>query len=132
MKIGIPTNDKTTVSEHFGGSPYFMVITVEDNKVVDKEVREKPSHKDFATTETHPPLEKGRHGFGPQASERHKEMHEVIKDCDVLLSSRMGLGAYSDMVGFGMKVIVSDVEDIEKAISLYMDGKLSHREDRIC
>ncbi len=38
MKIAIPTEDKTTISEHFGGAPYFLVVTVEGNKVVKKEV----------------------------------------------------------------------------------------------
>jgi len=59
-------------------------------------------------------------------------MHEVIKDCDLIIANRMGLGAYIDMQGFGMKVIVSDVKDIDGAVSLYLDGKLSHKDDRIC
>ena len=133
MKIALPTEDKTTVSEHFGGSPYFMVVTVKNNKVVSKEIREKPSHKDYAGNEEHPPLdERGRHGFGPQASERHKQIYEVIKDCDVLISGRMGFGAYLDMQGFGMKVIVCDTKEIDEAVSLYLNGKLPHKEERVC
>ena len=31
MRIAISTEDKTTISDHFGGAPYFMVITVEDS-----------------------------------------------------------------------------------------------------
>jgi len=51
MKIAIPIEDKTIISEHFGGVPYFTVVTVEDNKITNKEIREKPGHKDFAITE---------------------------------------------------------------------------------
>ena len=31
MKIAIPTEDKNMISEHFGGAPYFMVITIKNN-----------------------------------------------------------------------------------------------------
>ena len=133
MRIAIPTEDKTTISEHFGGAPYFAVVTVEDNKMIDKEIRDKPGHKDFAGGEQSPQTtETGRHGVGPVASERHKKIYEAIKDCDLIIASRMGLGAYIDMQGFGMKVIACDVKDIDDAVSLYLDGKLSHMEDRIC
>ncbi|GAB6163657.1 NifB/NifX family molybdenum-iron cluster-binding protein [Desulfothermus naphthae] len=133
MKLAIPTEDKTTISEHFGGAPYFTVVTVEDNKITNKEIREKPGHKDFAGEEHSPQTsETGRHGIGPVASERHKKIFEVIKDCDLIITGRMGLGAYIDMQGFGMKVIVCDVKDIDGAVSLYLEGKLSHKEDRIC
>ncbi len=133
MKIAIPTEDKATISEHFGGASYFMVVTVEGNKITNKEIREKPGHKDFAGEEHSPQTtETGKHGVGPVAAERHKKMHEVIKDCDVIIANRMGLGSYIDMQGFGIKVIVTDVKDIDEAVSLYLEGKLSHQEDRIC
>lgn len=133
MKIAIPTDNKTTISEHFGGAPYFMVVTVENKKIGRKETREKPSHKDFAGSETHPQLdEKGKHGFGPLASDRHKEIYDVINDCEVLIAGRMGFGAYDDIRSYGMKIIVSDVEDIEEAVSNYIEGNLLHKEDRIC
>ena len=133
MKIAIAIEDETSVSEHLGGAPYFMVVTVENDKIVNKEMREKPGHKDYADEEEHPQLdEKGRHGFGPNASERHKKIHETINDCNILIAGRMGYGAYMDMQSFGMEVVVSDVKDIEEAVSLYLDKKLSHKEDRIC
>ncbi|RKX70800.1 dinitrogenase iron-molybdenum cofactor biosynthesis protein [candidate division WOR-3 bacterium] len=133
MKIAIVTEDKTTISEHLGGAPYFMVVTIEGDKVVNRETRKKIGHKEFAGEETHPPTdEKGRHGFGPRASERHQKIFDAIKDCDVLIAGRMGLGAYTDMQGFGLKVICTDVKDIEEAVSLYLTGKLTHREDRVC
>ncbi|HIE43479.1 MAG TPA: hypothetical protein EYP78_01610, partial [Candidatus Omnitrophica bacterium] len=114
-------------------APYFMVVTVENDKVVNKETREKIGHKEFAGEETHPPTdEKGRHGFGPKASERHQKIFEVIKDCDVLIAGRMGLGAYSDMQSFGLKAIATDIKDINEAVSFHLTGKLTHIEDRIC
>lgn len=133
MKLAIPTEDKKSIEEHFGGAPYFLVISVEGGKVIDREIREKPSHKNFADEEEHPPLnEEGRHGVGSDASERHKVIYETIKDCDVIIAGRMGFGAYGDMQHFGIKAIVTDVKDIDEAIFLYLDGKLRHKDDRVC
>lgn len=102
MKIAITTEDKINISEHFGGAPYFMVIRVEEGEVLDREVRNKPGHEKYASEEGHPQVDvMGKRGFGSQASKRHEEMHETIKDCNVLITGRVGFEAYSDMQGFG-------------------------------
>ena len=41
MKIAAISEDGTTISQHFGRAPYYLVITVEDGKVVSKEKRDK-------------------------------------------------------------------------------------------
>ncbi|MCK4667857.1 hypothetical protein KAU33_13960 [Candidatus Dependentiae bacterium] len=133
MKIALVSEDKVNVSEHLGGAPYFIVVEVQDKVVTGKEDREKPGHDNFAVEEEHPQTgEKGHHGIGQQATERHKKIYEVIKDCDALIARRMGLGAYEDMTNFGLNVIATDVKTIDEAVSLYLDGKLVHIKDRIC
>ena len=133
MKVAIVTEDKVHISDHLGGAPYFVVITVEQGNVVGREIREKFGHEKYAGEEDHPQTdEKGRHGFGPQASERHKEIYEIIRDCGVLIAGRMGFGAYEDMRGFAMKVIATDVKNIDKAITLLLKDELPHLMDRIC
>lgn len=133
MKIAIATEDSNMVSDHLGGAPYFVVVTVEEGKVVNKETRDKPGHKEYAGSEEHPPLDKsGSHGFGPEATERHHEICKVIEDCDVLIAGRMGLGAYGDFRQSGLEVIATDVTGIDEAIALYLEDKLPHTEDRVC
>ena len=133
MKIAIPTEDKNLISEHFGGAPYFMVITTKNNYITNKEVINKPGHKKFASIELAPQIdEKGRHGMGLTATERHKKIREVIKDCDVIIAGRMGFGAYKDFQNFGMKVIITDIKPIDLAVLLYLENKLINLEDRIC
>ena len=133
MKIAIPTEDKNMISEHFGGAPYFMVITTKNNDITKKEVIDKPGHKEFAGLELAPQIDgKGRHGMGITATERHKKIREIIKDCDVIIVGRMGFGAYKDFQSFGMKVIVTDIKPIDLAVLLYLENKLINLEDRIC
>ncbi|MEM3177835.1 MAG: NifB/NifX family molybdenum-iron cluster-binding protein [Candidatus Micrarchaeaceae archaeon] len=36
MKVGIPTDDKYTVSEHFGRAKYFLIVDMENGKQTKK------------------------------------------------------------------------------------------------
>ena len=53
MKIAVASADKTTVVEHFGTAPYFVVLEVEGENIVNEEVREKPAHKVLSKEEEH-------------------------------------------------------------------------------
>jgi len=48
MKIAAITDDGVTISQHFGRAPYYAVLTVEEGRVVRRELREKPGHRQFA------------------------------------------------------------------------------------
>ncbi|MCL5994552.1 MAG: hypothetical protein M1546_00665 [Chloroflexi bacterium] len=50
MKIAFITADGKTVSKHFGRAPYYLVITVEDGRVVSHEMRDKISHTHFVNS----------------------------------------------------------------------------------
>ena len=43
----------------------------------------------------------------------------------------MGLGAYEDLRDMGLEVITTDTENIDKAVSLYGKGELSHMSERL-
>ena len=132
MKIAVASSDKVTVSEHFGSALYFVVLEVEGENIVKEEVREKPAHRSLFKEEEHAQVDEGgRHGFTAKASERHKEMGEVVNDCKVIIAGRMGLGAYEDLKELGFEVITTDVKDIKEAASLYAKGALLHKEERL-
>ena len=132
MKIAVVSDDKKTVTEHFGGAPHFVIVEVEDGKIINEEIREKPGHKEFAKEETHSQMipEKG-HGLTPKASERHRQMGEIVKDCKAIIAGRMGLGAYVDLRNLGFEVIATAVKDIKEAALLYAKGELSHMSERL-
>ena len=133
MKIAIPIDDEKIINQHFGGAPNFLIVVIENKEIKDREIRKKPGHKDFMENEDNPQIDdKGRHGFGSMASKRHEEIKKIIKDCELIITGRIGLGAYTDMKNSGIKIIATDVKEIDKAISLYLEGKLPHIEDRVC
>jgi predicted Fe-Mo cluster-binding NifX family protein len=132
MKIAVAGDDRINVAEHFGGSSLIIVATVEGGEVVKKKERTKLGHDEFAKGEHYPQTdEKGRHGFGPDAETRHEMMLDTLKDCEVLIVNRIGTGAYDYFTNAGIKVTATDVRNIDDAISLYIQGKLTHLESHV-
>ncbi len=63
--------------------------------------------------------------------QKHGQMAEAIKDCQVLLCGGMGRGAYVSMEAFNIKPVVAGISDIEAAVQAYLDGKLVDQVDRL-
>jgi len=131
MKIAAVTEDGTTISQHFGRAPFYMVFTMEDGKVARREKRDKVGHQTFAGQGHSECSGDGRHGTGTDAWAKHAAMAGSIDDCDVLLAGGMGWGAYESMNGRGITTIVTDVADIEEAVGLYVAGKLPNLMKRV-
>jgi len=131
MKIAAVSEDGYNISQHFGRAPIYVVLTVEDGKILNKESRPKTGHHTFAGHE-HPEMAPGeRHGFDAGSQSRHASMAETISDCQVLLAGGMGWGAYESLKNYNIESIVTDVENIYKAVELYLKGKLPNLMDRL-
>lgn len=125
MKIALITDDEKTISQHFGRANYYVVVTIENGQIVQREMRDKLSHKHFAGEEHgHSHQADTRHGFDAASQDRHAQMSESIADCEALLCRGMGAGAYESMKARGIRPIVTDVEAIEEAALAYSRGEL--------
>jgi len=131
MKIAAISDDGTTVSQHFGRAPFYIVVTVEEDKIAGKEKRAKTGHHTFAANQ-HPDSAPGeRHGFDAGAQVRHASMAETISDCEVLIAGGMGWGAYESLKSCNIEPLVTDVKGIDEAVKLYVDGKLPNLMERL-
>lgn len=131
MKIAAISDDELTISQHFGRAPYYVVVTVDEGRVVAKETRPKSGHHIFAAHQP-PKLAPGeRHGYDEGSQSRHASMAEAISDCQVVLSGGMGWGAYEAMQSYGIQPIVTDVRDIDEAVGLYLAGRLPNLMERV-
>ena len=130
MKIAVVSEDGTTISQHFGRAPLFVVVAVDDGEVVGKETRAKTGHHTFAAHHLElAPSEK--HGYDAGAQVRHQSMAEVISDCQVLIAGGMGWGAYESMQNCNIKPVVTDVRNIDEAVQLYIDDRLPNIMERL-
>jgi predicted Fe-Mo cluster-binding NifX family protein len=136
MKIAVVTDDEKTISAHFGRANKYVVFSIENGEITDREVREKTGQcqctaEDQTKPHHHDDKEAGGRGMGKHAEERHKHMFANIKDCDVLLARGMGRGAQLGLEQTGLKPILTDISDIEMAVKAVIDGTIVDQPDRV-
>jgi predicted Fe-Mo cluster-binding NifX family protein len=131
MKIAAITDDGTTISQHFGRAPYYLVVTVENGKIVDRQLRNKLGHAQFAD-EPHPVEQPGQpHGMDPVSHNKHMLMAEAISDCEALLCRGMGMGAYESMKQANIRPVVTDITAIDEAVIAYVNGTIEDLVERL-
>jgi transcriptional regulator with XRE-family HTH domain/predicted Fe-Mo cluster-binding NifX family protein len=125
MKIAIITDDGKSISQHFGRAPYYLVLTIEDGKITNREMRDKMGHNQFNSQPHAEEHEHGEaHGCGAGSHDKHVSMAEAIADCKVLLCGGMGMGAYNSMVQLNITPVVTNLSDLDQAAQAFIDGKL--------
>ncbi len=131
MKIAAISDDGTTVSQHFGRAPLYVVLTIENGKITKKETRNKLGHQNFGGHEEEQLAPGQKHGFDAGAQSKHAAMMGNISDCKVLIAGGMGYGAQESLKSRGIDTIITDVKDIEGAVKLYLEGKLPNLTERL-
>jgi predicted Fe-Mo cluster-binding NifX family protein len=133
MKIAAVSEDGVSISQHFGRAPFYVVVTVENGKIVSHETRDKMGHAQFGGEtheEAHGADPRG-HGFDPAAQNRHAQMAAAILDCEVLLARGMGAGAYESMKQANIRPVVTDVANIDEAVQAYLAGSLEDHVEKL-
>ena len=135
MKIAAVTDDGKTISQHFGRATKYMVVTVENGKEVNRELRDKLGHRDFQKEgdqrhhQNHDD-DRGR-GFGSHSAEKHRRMFETISDCQVLLARGMGRGAYIGLEQTGIKPVLTVIPEIDAAVTAVVNGSIQDHTERL-
>jgi tRNA-Thr(GGU) m(6)t(6)A37 methyltransferase TsaA len=133
MKIAVITEDGETISQHFGRAPHYLVFTVEDKKIVGKELRDKVGHRQFAEEDhRHASRNDPRgHGFGAHSESKHARMIESIQDCEAIIVRGMGRGAYYAMEQAKIRPFVTEFANAEDAVKAYIDGTLTNHIEQL-
>jgi len=124
MKVACITEDGITISQHFGRAPYYLVLTIEEGKIINREKRAKLGHNQLQATPHEEAPHAVGHGMDSASHDKHVSMADAIADCKVLLCGGMGTGAYESMRRLNIQPIVTDVHDIEAAAQAYINGSL--------
>ena len=124
MKIAIITDDGKTISQHFGRAQYYLVATVENGQITNREMRPKIGHNHFSN-EPHEEEKPGQpHGIDAASHNKHLQMSENITDCEALLCRGMGRGAYESMKARNIRPLVTDIANIDEAVMAYANGQI--------
>jgi predicted Fe-Mo cluster-binding NifX family protein len=132
MKIAVVTDDGTTVSRHFGRARFYAVFSIEDQRVLGKEMLDR--------ADTLQPVDEHEarqgltgeidcHGTGTAAAAAHLRMVQPIEDCEALLTRGMSWSARDCLLGAGVRPILTDIENLDDAVAAYLDGSIAdHKE----
>ena len=152
MKIAAITEEGITISQHFGRAPYYLVLTIENGEIVQRELRDKLGHNQFAPGEGHGehhgeghgenqaghPGEhqagdhhEAGHGLNPGSHDKHVRMAESIADCEAVLCRGMGMGAYQSMQVLGIRPVVTDISSIDEAALAYSQGIITDHTEHL-
>ena len=133
MKIALVSDDNQTISRHFGRAENYIVVSYDEEQLVERRTLPKLGNCDTEARHGH-----GQHrqtdsrgsGFGRHSRSKHDQMFKDIRDCDVLVTRGMGRGAYLGLQELGIKPIVTDIADIDTAIQAVLDDSIvNHTEE---
>ena len=135
MKIALVTDDGITISQHFGRATKYAVYTIDETKILHRELRDKVGHRQFAQEESahshHHQNDARGHGYGSHAEDKHQRMFATIEDCEIMIGRGMGWGAYQGMQRAGLKPIVTDIAEIEAAVQAVLDGSIKDHPENL-
>jgi predicted Fe-Mo cluster-binding NifX family protein len=131
MKIAAITEDGKIISQHFGRAAHYLVATVENGQIVSRELRNKLGHTHFVD-QPHAEEQPGQpHGMDAASHNKHLQMAESIADCEAILCRGMGMGAYESMKALGIRPVVTDIAEIDKAVMAYIAGNIVDQVERL-
>ncbi len=130
MKVAVISDNGNDLSQHFGRAPYYIVFTIEDGKITQRDLREKLGHNQFGGGH-HEHEHSHEHGQDAASHGKHASMAEAISDCEALICGGMGMGAYESLKRLNIKPIVTDISDAEAAVKAYVDGSLVDHTEKL-
>jgi len=128
MKIAVLTDDGSTVSQHFGRARCYVVLTVEEGRVLGREMVDRADSMQTLADEHQPRQglsgEIDCHGTGTAAAASHLRMVQPINDCQVLLARGMSWSARECLISVGVRPILTDIASLDEAVQAYLDGSI--------
>lgn len=123
MKIGIASDDKASIAQHFGRTKGFVIAEIAGNEIVSEQYRENNfSHHAQSKTHEH------HHEHGHS----HEGILSALKDCDVVIARGMGRRIYDDLRSASIKAMITDVPTVDDALTAFLAGSLKDNPDKSC
>jgi predicted Fe-Mo cluster-binding NifX family protein len=118
MKVAVPTQDGTSISQHFGRSKSFFVFDIDDGKIVGRVVRDN-TFTAHAKGECH-------EGHDHSHPHGHGEIVDALRDCESVLCYGMGWRAAEALKEGGINAFILQEEmSPEEAVEKYILGNLA-------
>jgi nitrogen fixation protein NifB len=126
MRIAVPTNDGTNISEHFGRSAAFLVFEIENGRIGSRQMR--PN----AACHSH---EKGACGEsgGSHGSHSHAGILAALEGCQTVICAGMGQRAAEALQSAGITPVLAAAQgSAEAAVAAYLRGERAALSEGFC
>jgi len=125
MKIGVPTNDGTMISEHFGRSDAFLIFEIEDGKIKNRELKANGMSHSHAVAEC-------EHHSDDSQPRSHAGILSALEGCDRVICAGMGQRAAEALRMRGIQIVIAAPGPAEGTVSAYLAGKLPVGGETFC
>ncbi len=122
-KVAVATNDGKRVTGHIGRCRSFMIFELNDEKIVNSELRENMF--------THHRMQHEHH-HGEEGGHSHANLINGLSDCSYLISGGGGWRLVEDLKRNNITPIFSAVESIDEALDKFLKGELKDDAGLIC
>lgn len=123
MKIAIASDDNIKLAQHFGRTKGFAIVTVEDNKVIDRTYR----INDFTGHS------QGLHNHqNEHAHHSHAAIMTALEDCEAVIAGGMGMRLREDFARAGKQVFVTELTILDEIVDLFINQNLKDNPDIQC
>ena len=110
-QIAVATSDGVSLCGHLAKSAAFVVLGVEDGRIVSRNIRNRDQ--------------------GPCGN--HKSFVEMLEGCDAVICGGIGQGAFDALSACGIKpVVAAGSFAIDDAAEQYLAGSLATSGERVC
>ncbi len=126
MKVAVASSNGSAISKHFGRSAYFIIYTIENSELLERELR-----KNVFTA--HAAGHHENHGRGNNKHHSHQGIISALHDCEAVLCFGMGMRVAADLKANNIKTFVLENDCTpDEAVSLYQKGLLSESAGGFC
>ncbi len=119
MRVAIASDDRETISAHFGRTMGFMIFDIEDNKITGTEYRE----NNFTPH---------ARGGAEKVTSRSAPVLEALDDCDAVIANGMGRRILMALQEENINAVITTELNVKKAVDKYINGELDNRPDASC
>jgi predicted Fe-Mo cluster-binding NifX family protein len=133
MKIAIPTADGNQIFPHFGRTPGFAIIEINNNKVMSKEwIENNITGHGRGGHNHHGDGDGQHHHHGERQHHSHDHILQAFEEVAVVIANGAGRRIVDDLKNAGKELITTRESDVDKAVDLYLKGELKHDPDIGC
>ncbi|HKJ45479.1 MAG TPA: NifB/NifX family molybdenum-iron cluster-binding protein [Balneolales bacterium] len=105
MKIAVAYHNKKNITGHTGRCRRFLIYNIINREISNKELIELSKEQTFHNS--------------------HDQATHPLQHVDVLINGGMGMGLFKRLSAMSVKPVITTETDPDKAISLYLAGKLT-------